>query len=182
MPHDLITLENPPGLAPIDPARKLHIGHFAFMRDLVQEADTKAAWERFLQIEGAHSDARIVRKTIHWIRDAFAAAARREHKFGTARYRTSYESPSLMGLLSMVEAGLAVTPLARCVVPAHFAFLGHAQGLPEIAALEVVLARSAKSKQPPCNFLAEKIVSELRRWQHSGTSSRQLQIAPIVRT
>jgi DNA-binding transcriptional LysR family regulator len=78
-------------------------------------------------------------------------------------YRTSFESPSLMGLLSMVEAGLAVAPLARCAVPSHFALLGHAQGLPEIPALEVILARSAKSKRPPCDFLAEKIMSELRR-------------------
>ena len=78
-------------------------------------------------------------------------------------YRTSYESPSLMGLLSMVEAGLAVAPLARCAVPAHLALLGQAQGLPEIDALEVILARSTKSKRPPCDFLAEKIMSELRR-------------------
>lgn len=78
-------------------------------------------------------------------------------------YRTSYESPSLLGLLSMVEAGLAVAPLAQCAVPAHLSLLGQAQGLPEIAALEVVLARSAKSKRPPCDFLAEKIMSELRR-------------------
>ncbi|MFP3565178.1 LysR substrate-binding domain-containing protein [Paraburkholderia sp. SIMBA_030] len=78
-------------------------------------------------------------------------------------YRTSYESPSLLGLLSMVEAGLAVAPLAQCAVPSHLTLLGHAQGLPEIAALEVILARSAKSKRPPCDFLAEKIMSELRR-------------------
>jgi DNA-binding transcriptional LysR family regulator len=78
-------------------------------------------------------------------------------------YRTSYESPSLMGLLSMVEAGLAVAPLARCAVPTHLTLLGHAQGLPDIAPLEVILARSAKSKRSPCDFLAEKIMSELRR-------------------
>ena len=82
--HPLPTAIAPP-LLPIDTARKLHIGHFAFMRALIQGADSKAAWERYLQIEGAHSDARIVRKTIQWIRDAFAAAAKREHKFGTAR-------------------------------------------------------------------------------------------------
>jgi DNA-binding transcriptional LysR family regulator len=78
-------------------------------------------------------------------------------------YRTSYESPSLMGLLSMVDAGLAVAPLARCAVPAHLTLLGQAQGLPEIDPLEVILARSTKSKRPPCDFLAEKIMSELRR-------------------
>jgi DNA-binding transcriptional LysR family regulator len=78
-------------------------------------------------------------------------------------YRTSYESPSLMGLLSMAEAGLAVAPLARCAVPAHLTLLGQAQGLPDIDPLEVILARSTKSKRPPCDFLAEKIMSELRR-------------------
>jgi DNA-binding transcriptional LysR family regulator len=78
-------------------------------------------------------------------------------------YRTSYESPSLLGLLSMAEAGLAIVPLARSAVPRHFTLLGAAQGLPEIAPLEMVLARSAGSKRPPCDFLAEKILSELRR-------------------
>jgi DNA-binding transcriptional LysR family regulator len=80
-------------------------------------------------------------------------------------YRMSYESPSLLGLLSMVEAGLAVAPLARCAVPAHFTILGQAQGLPELAGLELVLARSAKSKRPPCDFLAEQILAELQRRQ-----------------
>jgi DNA-binding transcriptional LysR family regulator len=78
-------------------------------------------------------------------------------------YRTSYESPSLLGLLSMAEAGLAIVPLARCAVPNHFTLLGPAQGLPEIAALEMVLARSTGSNRSPCDFLAEKILSELRR-------------------
>ena len=55
------------------------------MRALVQGADTKAAWERYLQIEGDHADVRTARRTITWIRDAFAAAARRENRFGTAR-------------------------------------------------------------------------------------------------
>jgi DNA-binding transcriptional LysR family regulator len=78
-------------------------------------------------------------------------------------YRTSYESPSLLGLISMAEAGLAVVSLARCAVPAHFVVLGAAQGLPKIDALEMVLARSTGSKRPPCEFLAEAILSELRR-------------------
>lgn len=78
-------------------------------------------------------------------------------------YRTSYESPSLMGLLSMVEAGLAIAPLAQCAVPERFSLLGQAQGLPEIDPLEMILARSSKSRRPPCDFLAEKIMAELRR-------------------
>lgn len=78
-------------------------------------------------------------------------------------YRTSYESPSLLGLLSMAEAGLAIVALARCAVPAHFSLLGRTHGLPEIPPLELVLARSATSHRPPCDFLAERILSELRR-------------------
>jgi hypothetical protein len=73
-------------------------------------------------------------------------------------YRMSYESPSLLGLLSMVEAGWAVAPLARCAVPQHFTILGQPQGLPELASLELVLARSAKSHRPPRDFLAEQII------------------------
>ena len=69
----------------VDTARKLHLGHFAFMRAVVQGIDAPLAWERYLQIEGSHRDARTVRRTIAWIRDAFAAAARREHRYGTAR-------------------------------------------------------------------------------------------------
>ena len=71
--------------ASVDVSRKLHIGHFAFIRAIVQGMDAAKAWERYLQIEGRHTDARTVRRTIAWIRDAFAAAARREHRHGTAR-------------------------------------------------------------------------------------------------
>lgn len=77
-------------------------------------------------------------------------------------YRTSYESPSLLGLFSMVEAGLAVAPIARCAMPAHFVELGRTHGLPPLPPLEIVLARSAGSSRPECDFLAEQILEELR--------------------
>ncbi|CAN7325834.1 phage integrase family protein [Variovorax sp. LjRoot178] len=67
------------------PPRKLHRGHFAFMRALAQGLDERASWDRYLRLEGEHTDLRTVRRTIAWIRDAFAAAARREQKPGTAR-------------------------------------------------------------------------------------------------
>lgn len=76
-------------------------------------------------------------------------------------YRTSYESPSLLGLLTMARAGLAITPLARCAVPSDFTLLGAAHGLPEIGTLEIVLARSVTSNRQPCDFLAERIIAEL---------------------
>ncbi len=67
------------------PSRKLHRGHFAFMRSLVQGVDERTAWEKYLRLEGEQTDIRTVRRTIAWIRDAFAAAARREARPGTAR-------------------------------------------------------------------------------------------------
>ncbi|MGO4392755.1 phage integrase family protein [Variovorax sp. M-6] len=65
--------------------RKLHGGHFAFMRALAQGLDERASWDRYLRLEGEHTDLRKVRRTIAWIRDEFAAAARRECRPGTAR-------------------------------------------------------------------------------------------------
>ena len=66
-------------------ARKLHAGHFAFMRALVQGIDQKMAWDRYLRVEGQATDQRLVRSTINWIRDEFAAASRRFDRHGTAR-------------------------------------------------------------------------------------------------
>ena len=65
--------------------RKLHLGHFAFMRAVVQGLDTRESWDRYLRVEGEHDDVRNVRRTIQWIRDEFAAAAKRHDRFGTAR-------------------------------------------------------------------------------------------------
>lgn len=73
-----------PGSALIRP-RKLHAGHFAFMRAVVQGIDTRAMWQRYLRIEGEHTDARVVRRTIGWMREEFAAAAKRHGRFGQAR-------------------------------------------------------------------------------------------------
>jgi len=78
------------------------------------------------------------------------------------RYRMSYESPGLLGLISMVEAGLAVAPLARCSVPAHLVQLSRNEGLPPLDELEVVLARSARSGRLLCDFLAEQILAEMK--------------------
>ncbi|MDO8729452.1 MAG: site-specific integrase [bacterium] len=66
-------------------ARKLHLGHFAFMRAVVQGLDAQSSWNRYLRLDGDYSDLRITKKTIAWIRDEFAAAARRYDRHGTAR-------------------------------------------------------------------------------------------------
>ncbi|WP_062786972.1 LysR substrate-binding domain-containing protein [Aquitalea pelogenes] len=84
---------------------------------------------------------------------AIAALQRQDISF-----RMSYESPSLTGLVSMVEAGLAVAPLALCGLPERLRRLTQQDGLPDIGQVEIVLARSARSKRPPCDYLAEQIL------------------------
>jgi site-specific recombinase XerD len=84
--------------------RKLHVGHFAFMRSVVQGLDPRESWERYLRLEGEVTDQRTVRATIAWIRGEFAVAAKRHDRFGTARLvrldatriaDPSFELPSL---------------------------------------------------------------------------------------
>jgi site-specific recombinase XerD len=65
--------------------RKLHVGHFAFMRSVVQGLDPRESWERYFRVEGEATDQRTVRATIAWIREEFAAASKRQDRFGTAR-------------------------------------------------------------------------------------------------
>ncbi|CAN5659788.1 hypothetical protein BH11PSE8_BH11PSE8_24380 [soil metagenome] len=91
--HDLLALDSALERRPARPtmarsaarARKLHSGHFAFMRALVQGVALTSAWERYLHAEWEGSDLRLVRGTVTWIRAEFAAAAQREQRPGTAR-------------------------------------------------------------------------------------------------
>ncbi|MBC7939030.1 MAG: tyrosine-type recombinase/integrase [Chitinophagaceae bacterium] len=84
--------------------RKLHVGHFAFMRSVVQGLDPRESWERCFRVEGEATDQRTVRATIAWIREEFALAAKRQDRYGTARLvrldatriaDPSFELPSL---------------------------------------------------------------------------------------
>ena len=65
--------------------RKLNRAHFAFMRAVVQGMDVRSSWDRYVAIEGKATDLRRVQSTIAWIRQAFAAAAKRHARPGTAR-------------------------------------------------------------------------------------------------
>jgi DNA-binding transcriptional LysR family regulator len=78
-------------------------------------------------------------------------------------YRARYTSPSLLGLIAVVEAGLAVAALAACSAPSEALILGAAHGLPAPAPLEILLSRSAASRRPPCDALAETIAEVVGR-------------------
>jgi integrase len=55
------------------------------MRAVLQGLDQKASWQRYLGHEADGRDIRVVRQTIQWVRDEFAAAARRHARHGIAR-------------------------------------------------------------------------------------------------
>lgn len=64
--------------------RKLHVGHFAFMRAYIQGLDLREIWDRYLAVEGTRSDLRVIRRTVAWLRDALAAAAHRHGRHSVA--------------------------------------------------------------------------------------------------
>lgn len=77
------------------------------------------------------------------------------------KYRNAYSSSSLMGVLAVVEAGLAVAALAQCSAAPHLRRLDSRDGLPKLAPVEVVLARSTQSRRPACDALADLILRTL---------------------
>lgn len=78
-------------------------------------------------------------------------------------YRAAYSSPSMLGLVAVVDAGLAVSALARCSIPDRLSVVGSRYGLPEIEPLDIVVARSAKSNRPTCDYLAAQMQQDLGR-------------------
>lgn len=90
--------------------RRLHAGHFAFMRAVVQGMDERASWERYLRVAGEPTDLRTIRRTVAWIRDAFAAAAHREQRPGTARLILINPEAASAAPPASTEAGRAHVP------------------------------------------------------------------------
>ena len=83
--------------------------------------------------------------------------AERSLKGSQVDYRIVCSSDSLIGLLTAVEAGLAVATLAKCSAQRHLKVVGGKEGLPELERLEIELARASRSKTKSCDVLAELI-------------------------
>ena len=132
--------------------RKLHVGHFAFMRSVVQGLDLRESWERYFRIEGELTDQRTVRATIQWIRDEFAAAARREDAFGTAR---------------LVLIDVSRIPDANAKLPSLEAFAA-ARGLQDFSQAEQSkptrpsTARAGRSRERRARLVAKQL--DALRW------------------
>lgn len=86
--------------------RYLHRGHFAFFRALLEGVELGAVWDRYLSVEGEHTDLRLVPATLAWMRAEFAAAAKREDRPGTARLLR-------LDVQRLVEAPLGLPSLAQ---------------------------------------------------------------------
>lgn len=57
-------------------------------------------------------------------------------------YRCTYSSASLLGLIAVVQAGLAVAGLAQCGVPPSLRVIGENEGLPTLQELEIGILRN----------------------------------------
>lgn len=60
-------------------------------------------------------------------------------------YRCTYSSASLLGLIAVVQAGLAVAGLAQCSVPASLRVIGPNEGLPPLEDLEISILQNPRS-------------------------------------
>ena len=72
-------------------------------------------------------------------------------------YRAAYESFSLSGLLTVVEAGLGVAGVPLMSAPSSVEVLTQADDLPLIEPLDIALIRSAKSNNRLCDYMADAI-------------------------
>ncbi len=89
-------------------ADSLHVGHFAFMRAVVQGMDARESWTRYLQDQETSATAADIRQTIRRVRDAVAVTARRHGRPGTARLVA-------LDLSKVAEVTAQVPPLAEFI-------------------------------------------------------------------
>lgn len=76
------------------------------------------------------------------------------------RFVNTYSSTSLAGMITIVQAGLAVAGLALCSVPPSLAIVGEREGLPPIDDLEISLLRGTAAS-PAISRLEEAITRDL---------------------
>lgn len=76
-------------------------------------------------------------------------------------YRCTYSSASLLGLIAVVQAGLAVAALAACSVPSTLRVIGENEGLPPLRDLEIGIMRSPVASSPAIDRLNDFLRREL---------------------
>jgi DNA-binding transcriptional LysR family regulator len=76
-------------------------------------------------------------------------------------YRCTYSSASLLGLIAVVQAGLAVAGLAQRSVPQSLRIIGANEGLPALPDLEVGILRNPLSTTPAVDRLHDFLRRDL---------------------
>ncbi|BCG71347.1 LysR family transcriptional regulator [Mesorhizobium sp. 113-1-2] len=76
-------------------------------------------------------------------------------------YRCTYSSASLLGLIAVVQAGLAVAGLAQRSVPQSLRIIGANEGLPALPDLEVGILRNPLSTTPAVDRLYDFLRRDL---------------------
>lgn len=80
------------------------------------------------------------------------------------RYRIAYQSPSTIGLLAVVQSGLAVAAVKRSSCPPELIELGARHGLPALAPLQVGAAISRQARDDPAaQALHRHVIDVLQR-------------------
>ena len=80
-------------------------------------------------------------------------------------FRATYESASLAGLLTIVEAGLAVAAVTRLSAPPHLILPEGTGGLQTPNALDLVVIRGAAANNALCDAMEELIFDQQHRSQ-----------------
>ena len=76
-------------------------------------------------------------------------------------YRCTYSSASLLGLIAVVQAGLAVAGLAKRSVPPSLRIIGGNEGLPVLPDLEIGILRNPLSSTPAVDRLHDFLRRDL---------------------
>lgn len=76
-------------------------------------------------------------------------------------YHCTYSSASLTGMVTIVQAGLAVAGLARCSVPPSLTIIGESEGLPPLQDLEIGILRSSAGKSTAVQHLYDALRRDL---------------------
>lgn len=82
---------------------------------------------------------------------------------GERAYRCTYSSASLLGLVAVVQAGLAVAGLALCSVPPSLRIIGPNEGLPLLDDLEISIVHNPRSIGPAIERLNDFLHRALSR-------------------
>jgi DNA-binding transcriptional LysR family regulator len=76
-------------------------------------------------------------------------------------YCATYSSASMVGLLAMVESGLAIAALAECSAPKHLRRLGKTEGLKSMKPIDIVLIKGRNKSSGAIEQLAREIMESL---------------------